>query len=45
MTVFVWQATVDSETEVSPVLWGMPLPIPDADYGRGGDGSIPKDLI
>jgi SagB-type dehydrogenase family enzyme len=31
-----------SETEVSPVLWGMSLAMPVADYGRGGDGTVPS---
>jgi len=38
------RGTIDSETEVSPVLWGMSLPIPDGDYGRGGDGAIPLEI-
>lgn len=33
-----------SETEVSPVLWGMSLSIPVSDYGRGGDGAVPSEI-
>lgn len=36
--------TMDSETEVSPVLWGMSLSMQDGDYGRGGDGAVPLEV-
>lgn len=38
------QGVMLSETEVSPVLWGMSLPMPDADYEKGGDGADPKEI-
>jgi len=34
----------DSETEVSPVLWGKSLPVLEADYGNGGDGAVPSEI-